>query len=63
MSDHRVTVPARTYRLLDYGTKLGGLALIAAGLEVGGSTVPGLVLGISGAALGLATVFIGNDSK
>jgi len=51
-------VPARTYRLLDYATKLGGVGIVAVGLEVGGSTLPGLVLGALGAAVGLSTVFI-----
>jgi hypothetical protein len=59
MSDHRVTVDARTYRLLDYATKLAGLALVAAGLETGGATVAGLLLGVGGTALALTTVFIG----
>lgn len=59
MSDHRVRVAGRTYRILDYATKLAGLALIAAGLEVGGATALGLALGTSGTALGIATVFIG----
>lgn len=58
MTNYRVTVAARTYRLLDYTTKLAGLALVAAGLEIGGATVTGLALGISGAMLGLTTVFI-----
>ncbi|NHN61597.1 MULTISPECIES: hypothetical protein [Halorussus] len=59
MSDHRVTVTGRTYRLLDYATKLAGLALVATGLEVGGATPAGLLLGVCGTVLGLTTVFIG----
>jgi len=59
MAEERVTVDSRTYRLLDYATKLGGLVLVAAGLEVGGTTTVGLLLGVSGAVLGLTTVFIG----
>ncbi|WP_433630161.1 hypothetical protein [Halomicrococcus sp. NG-SE-24] len=58
MTDHRVTVASRTYRLLDYATKIVGLALVAAGLEVGGATTTGLLLGLSGTTLGLTTVFI-----
>jgi len=49
---------ARQYRWLDRATKLTGVALVAAGLEVGGDTAAGLALGAAGAALGLATVFI-----
>lgn len=62
MTDHRVTVDGRVYRILDYATKLAGLALIVAGLEVGGATIVGLLLGVSGAVLGLTTVFIGRQS-
>ncbi|WP_137283284.1 hypothetical protein [Halorussus salinisoli] len=58
MSRPLVAVPTRTYRLLDYATKLGGLGLVAVGLEVGGATLPGLALGACGAALGVSTVFI-----
>ena len=62
MSDHRVVVTGRTYRWLDRVSKLAGLALVAAGLEAGGATATGLLLGISGTALGLTTVFIGRDT-
>ncbi|WP_458189641.1 hypothetical protein [Haladaptatus sp. NG-WS-4] len=58
MTDRRVTVTVRTYRILDYTTKLVGLALVAIGLEVGGATTVGLLFGISGTVLGLTTVFI-----
>ncbi len=49
---------ARRYRWLDRLTKLAGVALIAAGLEVGGDTLPGVALAALGVALGLATVLI-----
>ncbi|WP_123533318.1 hypothetical protein [Halosimplex salinum] len=61
MSDevrHAVTMSARRYRWLDRLTKLAGVALIAAGLEVGGDTLPGVALAALGVALGLATVLI-----
>jgi hypothetical protein len=61
MTDRTVTVDGRTYRILDRASKLGGLALVAAGLEVGGATAAGLLLGVSGAALGLTTIFIENN--
>lgn len=57
----RLTVNGRTYRLLDYATKLAGLVLIAAGLEIGGATPAGLALGVGGVLLGLTTVFIGTQ--
>ncbi len=48
----------RQFRWLDRVTKLGGVALIAAGLEVGGDTTAGIVLAALGVACGLTTVFI-----
>jgi hypothetical protein len=48
----------RQYRWLDRVTKLLGLALIAAGLEVGGTTTAGIVLAALGVASGLTTVVI-----
>lgn len=50
-----------TYRWIDRATKLGGVALIAAGLDVGGATLAGIALAAAGVALGLATVLIPND--
>ncbi|MEF8871469.1 MAG: hypothetical protein V5A41_07545 [Haloarculaceae archaeon] len=52
------TLSRRQYRWFDRVTKLGGVALIAAGLEVGGNTTAGIVLAALGVACGLATVFI-----
>ncbi|MFW6435330.1 MAG: hypothetical protein ACOCY1_03020 [Halovenus sp.] len=46
------------YRWLDRVTKLLGVALIAAGLEVGGETTAGIVLAVLGVAIGLLTVLI-----
>jgi hypothetical protein len=55
----RTTVSsARRYRLLDRASKLLGVALVAAGLHVGGSTTPGIALAALGVATGLLTVFI-----
>jgi hypothetical protein len=48
----------RQYRWLDRTTKLAGIALIAAGLEVGGDTLAGVALAALGVACGLTTVFI-----
>ncbi|WP_276271403.1 hypothetical protein [Haloarcula litorea] len=48
----------RQYRLLDAASKLCGVALVAAGLEAGGSTLPGLVLAVAGVACATATVFL-----
>lgn len=48
----------RRYRLLDTASKLLGLALVAAGLEVGGSTLAGIALAIAGTASATLTVFL-----
>jgi hypothetical protein len=56
-----VKLTERQYRLLDTTSKLVGLGLVAAGLEVGGSTPTGIVLAIAGAACATATVFITNE--
>lgn len=52
---------ARRYRWVDRISKLAGVALVAAGLDAGGSTPAGVALAALGVALGLATVFIAND--
>ncbi|WP_436925093.1 hypothetical protein [Halosimplex amylolyticum] len=54
----RFALDPRTYRWADRLSKLGGVALVAAGLEVGGGSVVGVALGASGAALALSTVFV-----
>ncbi|MCT9098322.1 hypothetical protein [Haloarchaeobius sp. HME9146] len=53
-----VAVSQRTYTRLDRATKLGGLALVAIGLELGGSDPAGIAFGVAGAALALTTVFV-----
>jgi hypothetical protein len=50
----------RQYRWLDRATKLAGVALVAAGLEVGGGTLAGIALATIGVACGLTTVLIDN---
>jgi NAD(P)H-dependent flavin oxidoreductase YrpB (nitropropane dioxygenase family) len=60
MPDSRRVTP-RTYRLVDTLTKVAGVALVAAGLQVGGDTATGLALGAAGAALGVSTVFVSTD--
>jgi hypothetical protein len=56
--DGGLRLTTRQYRWLDWGTKCLGLALITAGLEVGGDTLTGIVLAITGVAVGLTTVII-----
>jgi|AntRauTorcE11898_2_1112593.scaffolds.fasta_scaffold02604_3 hypothetical protein len=56
-----LALSARRYRWVDRITKLAGVALVAAGLEVGGGSLAGIALAALGVALGLATVFIAND--
>jgi hypothetical protein len=55
------TLSERRYRLLDTVSKLLGLALVAAGLEVGGSTAPGLALALAGTASATLTVFLTHE--
>jgi hypothetical protein len=54
----RLSLSERQYLWLDRATKLIGVALIAAGLEVGGDTTLGLVLAGLGVAIGFITVII-----
>lgn len=54
----RLALSPRRYRWADRLTKLAGVALIAAGLETGGSTPAGIAFAMLGVALGLATVLI-----
>lgn len=56
-----VRLSSRAYRWLDRATKLAGVALVAGGLEVGGSTTAGLALAITGAVLATITIFIDNS--
>lgn len=56
-----LTLSERTYRHLDIVTKLLGVALIAIGLELGGGSPTGIVLGITGSAVALTTVFVGRE--
>lgn len=53
-----VALSARRYRWLDRLTKLAGVALVAAGLEVGGDTAAGVTLAAVGVACVLCTVLI-----
>jgi len=53
-----VRLSRRTYRRVDTASKLLGLAVVAAGLEVGPTTVAGGLLVVLGIAFGTATVFI-----
>ena len=58
-----LTLSQRTYRHVDVATKLLGLGLVAMGLELGGSSSTGLALGVVGAAVALATVFVGREAE
>jgi len=53
-----ITLTGRAYRRLDIASKLLGLAVIAAGLEVGPATGAGALLLVIGIAIGTATAFI-----
>jgi hypothetical protein len=53
-----LALSASQYRWLDRVTKLLGVALIAAGLEVGGGTTAGIVLAVLGVTIGLLTVLV-----
>jgi len=53
-----ITLTGRTYRRVDTASKLIGLAVIVAGLEVGPATAAGAILVLLGIAVGTATVFI-----
>ena len=55
------SLPPATYRRVDFASKLVGLALVAAGLEVGGGTAAGLLLAAVGAGCATITVFINNE--
>jgi len=57
-ADRRLALDPVTYRRADRLTKLGGVALVALGLEAGGDTVAGVALGLAGAALAVSTVFV-----
>lgn len=51
-----LAISSRRYWWLDRASKLLGVGLVAAGLEVGGATATGVALGALGVASGLATV-------
>ncbi|QSG14773.1 hypothetical protein [Halapricum desulfuricans] len=53
-----IALSARTYSRLDTASKLLGLALVAAGLEVGPTGSAGATLVVVGIAIGTITVFI-----
>lgn len=61
MSEHLAALSGRTYRRVDTASKIGGLAFVAAALEVGPTTAAGIGLVVIGATLATATVFIQNQ--
>ncbi|WP_254546341.1 hypothetical protein [Halomarina pelagica] len=56
-----VELAAETYRRIDRASKVVAVVAVAAGLELGGDTPAGLLLGAIGVALALSTVFIRNQ--
>ncbi|QGN07958.1 hypothetical protein Hrd1104_12075 [Halorhabdus sp. CBA1104] len=61
MSEYLPALSGRTYRRVDTASKLAGLAVATAALEVGPTTAAGIVLVVIGAILATATVFIENQ--
>lgn len=61
MTDHALA--GRTYRFVDAGTKLAGLALLVGALELGIASAPGAALALAGAALGVSTVFVMEEPR
>ncbi|MEF8775255.1 MAG: hypothetical protein V5A43_01975 [Haloarculaceae archaeon] len=55
------SLPQTTYRRVDTATKVVGLALVAAGLEVGTGTPAGLLLAVTGTVSATITVLINNE--
>jgi hypothetical protein len=53
-----IRMSGKTYRRMDTASKLVGLALVAAALEVGPLTAAGLGLVVAGIAFGTITVFV-----
>ncbi|MFB6134415.1 MAG: hypothetical protein ABEJ55_05455 [Halanaeroarchaeum sp.] len=53
---------ASSYRLVDAATKLAGVALLVGALELGIASAPGVALALVGAALGVSTVFVTEES-
>ncbi|MFB6071063.1 MAG: hypothetical protein ABEJ76_08565 [Halanaeroarchaeum sp.] len=48
----------RTYRVVDVATKVAGVGLLAGGFELGIGSAPGVALALAGAAIGVSTVFV-----
>ncbi|MBX0286365.1 hypothetical protein [Haloarcula salinisoli] len=57
----RFVLSGRRYRVVDTTSKLLGLALVAGGLDVGGSTPLGLLLAVVGTACATMTVFVDHE--
>jgi hypothetical protein len=55
------SLPPAAYRRVDTASKLLGLGLVAAGLEVGGGSATGLLLAAVGTVCATITVFINNE--
>ncbi|WEL17537.1 Uncharacterized protein SVXHr_1368 [Halorhabdus sp. SVX81] len=58
MSERLPALSGWMYRRVDTASKLLGLAVVAAALEVGPMTAAGVTLAVIGATLATATVFI-----
>ena len=63
MSSTKRSLPSGTYRWVDITTKLGGLVLVAGGLEAGITSALGVALAFAGVLLGVSTVFITQNTN
>lgn len=53
----------QTYRIVDTVTKLLGVGLLAAALELGIVSASGMTLALAGGILGVSTVFVSEDTQ
>ncbi|WP_458189614.1 hypothetical protein [Haladaptatus sp. NG-WS-4] len=58
MTGWSVALSEGQYRRFDQLTKLLGVAFVAVGLDIGGSTPTGIAVGALGVCIALLTVFI-----
>lgn len=57
------TLTDRSYRYVDTGTKLAGVALLAGAFELGIASAPGAALALAGALFGVSTVFVTKEPR
>lgn len=53
-----LALSTESYRYVDVGSKLLGVALVAGALETGIASAPGIALAFAGAVSGVSTVFL-----